>query len=32
MQEWTMAEEIGGVDFVGVDIDNDGVIHSELQL
>jgi len=30
MQEWTMTEEIAGVDFAGVD--NDGVIDSEFKL
>jgi len=30
MQEWTITEEIAGVDFAGVD--SDGVIDSELQL
>jgi len=30
MQEWTMMDEIVGVDFAG--LDNDGVIDSELQL
>jgi len=30
MQEWTITEEIAGVDFAGVD--RDGVLDSELQL
>jgi len=30
MQEWTVTEEITGVDFAGVN--NDGVIDSKLQL